>query len=181
MLLAVGVIFKQTGSLREVQAKRDLALQEVETAKLIKVKLDAQGLERKYAATEASDMEQTLFLNDIRARATKFSAVITNWKMLAEEYGSTANDGKAVTNADPKSAELLKGITRISSTLSVSGDYNAIRGFLGDLVASDRLYNLSRVSWNRSKDPRSTSTDVIVTVARYVAPSKAASTPAKGS
>jgi hypothetical protein len=80
------------------------------------------------------------------------------------EYGKD----KGATPADPQKAALLKGIRKVSSTITFVGDYKNVRALLGILEASTRLYTLTDVSWVLSKE----GTTLRATIARYVMPPK---------
>ncbi len=164
---SIAVAVHQNGELKEAQNIRELALNEVQTVRLQKLAVEAQIGESRFAAAETSDLEQTLFLSDLRARVAKHGAVITNWTSQAAEYGKAEANSPTQNQTDPKEAALLKGVVKVSSTLTLSGPYSAIRGFLRDISSSDRLFTLSRIAWSRTKD----GTILIVTISRYVAAS----------
>ena len=158
---------RQNANLNEAQGQRDAAILEVQTAKSEKAVVDAQGTDQRYAAAKSTDLEQTRFLSDLRNRVTRYGATITNWTTQAAEYGKApAVDPATGKAADPKEGELLTDVVRVSSTLTLSGSYSSIQGFLRDLTFSDRLFTLGRVTWTRTKE----GTNLIVTVSRYVAP-----------
>ncbi len=162
---SVALAIRQNSALHEAQLDLDASLVDVQAAKIQKLAVDSHGGERRYAAAASSDLEQTLFLSDLRTRVATHGAVITSWTTRTAAYGNVGNASVAKAQ-DPQETELLKGIVRVSSTLTLAGSYSAIRRFLGDLSASDRLFTLSHVSWTRSKE----GTTLIVTVSRYVAP-----------
>lgn len=172
MVFAVLVLFNQTGALKEAQRVRDEASLDVTAAALKKTEVDAQVDERRFAAADANDMEQTLFLTDLRKRVNQSGAEITNWTSQVAQYRdptTAASTGNTAVAADPKDAALLTNITRVSSTLTLSGPYGAIRSFLEGIQRSDRLFTLSNVNWSRSPE----NTKLILTISRYVAPPRA--------
>jgi Tfp pilus assembly protein PilO len=165
MAAVVGVWLRQSNALSEADAERDAAVQAVQQAKVDKEAVLAQGQDQRYAAEESSELEQAQFLSDLRSRVARNGATITNWTTQKTVYGTNPNT--SIPEEERKKQEtLLKGITRVSSTLTLSGSYGSIQSFLSDLSNSDRLFTLSQATWTRSPQ----GTNLVVTVSRYLAP-----------
>ena len=118
--------------------------------------------EDRYAAADDVPMEETAFLNYLRTAFQADNVTFENFSSISVEYGKDKVDDKM----DGKTASLLKGIRRVSSTLTLKGPYANIRKLLGELELSNRLYTLNNLTWNSAKE----GTVLTMTLTRYVAP-----------
>ncbi len=167
--VAASIAFVQHRSLQEAQGSLQLAQAAVQEATAAKEQLDAAGDETRYAAAGMGPYEESAFLNDLRSRAAACQVEIRRWDSRFRSFGSETND-ETKDPEEEKRQEKLKGITRISSDLTLAGSYSGVRKFLGGMVASPRLFTLSNVKWSRQDTG---GTELLVTVSRYVEPAKA--------
>ena len=170
MAVAAILIFRQNGALQDAQSKRNHAEQLAQSATMEKSMVDRQEVEHRYAAADASSIEEPLFLEDLRSRARQCGVTIASWTSQAKQYGGADSPSGQVASSGGADANLLKGITKISCSLSLAGQYSALRTFLEGLTRSDRLYTVSDVNWSRAEE----GTTLTVTLARYVGPPTAA-------
>lgn len=126
------------------------------------IKLKGLPPENRYAAVDDVPMEETDFLNYLRTTFAAAGVTFDNFASLSIEYGKD----KTAEKTDEKTIALLKGIRKISSTLTLKGPYANIRKLLGELELSNRLYTLTNLSWNSAKE----GTVLTLTLSRYVAP-----------
>lgn len=166
---AGGVIFTQHRSLQESETNLRLAQQSVAEATAAREALEKNGQEFRFAAATQSPYEEAAFLNEIRQRAISSGIQISRWDSRNRNLGT--DDAEASEDPEEqKRLEKLKGITRISSDLTLVGPYNGVRKFLGETTASERLFTLSNAKWSRRDEG---GTELLVTISRYVEPPQA--------
>lgn len=156
------------GKHKELNARQmelDRASVALLSAQATKLDLDRQKPDRRFAAAVADSMEETLFLNDLRQRMHSNGVILIQWTSKALTYGS-APTGQAAL-AGGANADLLKGITRVDCDLTVSGQYTAIREFVGGLTNSERLFALHNIVWSRSEKGAN---QLTLSLSRYVSP-----------
>jgi len=120
--------------------------------------------EVRYAAVDDVPEEETTFLTFLRTRTTADNVTFKNWFSQTIEYGKD----KQAAPKDPKVAELLKGLRKITGALTFTGAYQDIRKLVGELEESNRLYTQNNITWTATKD----GTQLAMTISRYVAPAK---------
>jgi len=165
-MLCMGVagwtLYKHNRDLTAAATARDQAQRTLENlAKELKVQ---QGTPpgNRFAAADDLPLEETAFLNYLRTRFGANGVTLDTWSSLSTEYGKD----KSTALKDERTIALLKGIRKISSTLTLKGPYSNIRRVLGEMESTDRLYTLTNTTWNSAKD----GTIVTLTLSRYVAP-----------
>jgi hypothetical protein len=162
--LAGWIIYHQDRVFQGAIAARNQANIELEEAVHQKVVIDSMPAERRFAAADDVPIEESSFLTYLKARAAAHGVTLASWNSQTIEYGK-ANQGVV---QDQQLASILKGIRKVSSTLSLTGTYGSLRALIGDIEASDRLFTLSNLAWTRSKG----GTSLTMVIARYVAPKK---------
>lgn len=170
---AVLVTYRQSQSLTEAQREREAAIGEVVAANKLRESLLSLGKERRYAAVVGDESEQTQFLGDLKARAAQNGVVIKSWSTQVDALGKPAELSTSGTVSDGEKDELLTGLIRIRSNLTVAGQFSNIQVFLRELIQSDRLFTLSNVNWTRVSDE----TNLAVTISRYVTDAKGVGQP----
>jgi len=160
--LAGGLIYLQNQSFLRVSSQRNASRLEVQKAQEKKRLTDNLPSEHNYAAVEESRTEESSFLDYLKAQAATCGVAVVDWSSQSEEYGKS----RSPSAEDQKRDALLKGLKRISSTVTVSGPFPGLRAMVMQLEASDRLYTLSSPKWART--PKGTNLTVVVS--RYVIP-----------
>jgi len=163
---AGGVVFTKHGQLQQAETQLRVAQEKVEEATKAREALERNGAEVRFAAATQSPYEEASFLNEIRQRAVSCGVVISRWDSRNRSFGDSAEEAPTDPE-EQKRLEKLKGITRISSDLTLIGPYSGIRKFLGETTAQERLYTLSNAKWSRKDEG---GTELLVTVSRYVEP-----------
>lgn len=168
MAAAVLVTYRQSQALNEAERERDAALVEVVAANKLLESLQGMGPEKRYAAVTGDESEQTQFLGDLKARAAMHGVVIKSWSTQVDALGKPAAQVTTGTVSEGDKNELLTGLIRIRSNLTVTGQFGNIQLFLKDLNQSDRLFTLGNINWSRLMDE----TSLAVTISRYVTDAK---------
>jgi hypothetical protein len=164
---AGAVVFTQHRKLQEAETQLRLAQAKVEEATKAREALERNSAEVRFAAATQSPYEEAAFLNEIRQRAIRCGVVISRWDSRNRAFGDSAEEQASTDPKELERQEKLKGITRISSDLTLIGPYSGIRKFLGETTAQERLYTLSNARWRRRDEG---GTELLVTVSRYVEP-----------
>lgn len=162
MAVACYIIFSQNSAFQAASAARDQANRDVENAAKDKKNADDAPKRRRFAAAPDTPDEEAKFLNYLRQHAALYKVQLVSETSATTEYGKD----RSTAILDPKIAELLKGIRKISCNITLSGPYAGLRQLMGELEASDRLFTLSNLSWNRTENGNRLS----MIVGRYVAP-----------
>ena len=123
--------------------------------------------DRSFTCAPRAGSEETAFLMDLRRRAHACGVSIARWTSHATDYvnkdGSPDPDKKA-----------LDGVTKVSCDLALTGPYPALRAFLADVWASDRLLSVSHVDWSRgdanSPTDSPSGSEISLSLGRYLAP-----------
>jgi len=162
MAIAFYVILSQNSAFQAASAARDQANRDIEAAAQDKNATMNLPREPQYAAEPDVPEEEPKFMAYLRTRALANNVNLDNWTIQALEYGKD----RSSSNPDPKINELLKGIKKISTTLSLSGPYTGLRTLIGELESSNRLITLSNVTWKRTNGGNV----LVLTVGRYILP-----------
>ena len=162
MTIAFYTIFTQNSAFNTASNARDQANRDLEAA--AQDKNATMNLPRlpKYAADPDIPEEEPKFMAYLRTRALANNVNLDNWSIQALEYGKD----RSSSNPDPKINALLKGIKKISTTLTLSGPYTGLRALIGELESSNRLITLSNVTWKRTNGGNV----LVLTVGRYIQP-----------
>ena len=118
----------------------------------------------RYATKDDLPEEEIEFLNYLRTRIAANGATLKSWFSQSVEYGKD----KQAASKDDQTAALLKGIRKVSASLTLTGSYQNIRKFLGEIQGSNRLYTITGVQWSTTNY----GTQMTAMVSRYVAPPK---------
>ena len=138
------------------------------------------AISRFYAAAPADPAEQTVFIDDLRRRAQAAGVNVVSWRAITSPVKPAPPANSDGTTSLTPEEELLKGVDRVSSELTLQGPTARLRSFLGGFPRSDRLYTVSAVTWERAPND-APGTRLALTVSRYVtAPLAPASAPAEG-
>jgi len=167
---AGALIWKKNGEFIEAGKVRNQMHLAAQQALEKKREIDSWPVEHNYAAVPEGRTEESTFLDYLKSRCASCSVALSSWTSQTDDYGK----GKAQVSGDQKIEALLKGLRRISSTVTVTGSYNGLRALVMQLEASDRLYTLSNPTWSRTP----TGTTLSVIVSRFVVP-KVAPRPAQ--
>jgi len=162
MTVAAWVLYGQNEAFSEASFKRNQANREVEEAQKEKDLYKLLPMEHRYASVPDVALEETAFLNYLRTRCAANGVRFDKYQTQTITYGKD----KQATPPDPKNATLLKGIRKISSTITFVGEYGSVRKLLGELESSDRLYTLTNVAWALAEH----GTTLTMTISRYVEP-----------
>ncbi len=162
MAIAGWVLYGQNQAFADASARRNQAEREVQEAQKEYDMIKRLSSEHHYAAEDDTQLEETAFLTYLHARSAANNVRWGNYNTQSTVYGKD----KQGANGDPKVADLLKGIRKISSTLNFLGDYQNLRKLLGELESSDRLYTLTNITWSLTDK----GTTLNMTISRYVQP-----------
>jgi hypothetical protein len=166
MAVSAYVLFTQRNNFLEASMAQNLANRDVVEAQKEKQKYENMPMEKRFAAVDDVPEEETAFLTYLRTRSISDDVTFDRWLTQSIVYGKD----KVGAAKDERTTALLKGISRISSTVTLTGKYANIRKLVGELESSDRLYSLNNLNWVSSKF----GTNLTMTVSRYVAPPKPA-------
>lgn len=167
LCLGVGgwVVFNQYRRLGQLNIEQDKTEQNLAFQKRMIEEIGSQPLAAKEPMAPASDAEQAAFLEGLRTIANDSGVVLTKWNNVA------------APPVDPKkpAAVLPAGVSEALSTLEVEGPYENVRTFLYAIGLAPRLLNFSGIKWARTTDANST--NLKVTITRYVSPPEQADVP----
>ena len=161
MLILGFVLYSQNSAFKSASQDLVVANKELDDATKDKETTDKFKSSRYFATIDETNDEESSFLTYLRTTAGTFGVTLVQWSSTSAEFGKD----KSISPVDAKSAAILKGIRRVSSSLTLSGKYFGLRQFIGELESSNRLYSLSGITWNRT-DAGDNSLNV--TVSRYV-------------
>ncbi len=144
--------------------QRDLALQDqANHQKDVDAKqheLDTMSIEpltNKRFAFEQTNDEQAQFLTQLRMDAQSAGVKLAKYTTTGVPFQQKHNQDKS----GPQSM-----YTPLASTLTVQGPYDGVRAFAYSLLRSNRLMNMTGVTWKRDPDGRTTT--LSFTLIRYV-------------
>ena len=164
MAVACWILFKEHQDFIASDMARNQANRDLEVAAKENQAISEQPPGRRYAAVDDLPEEEIAFLTYLRTRCAANNVNFKSWSSQTVVYGKD----KEVTSKDEKTAALLKGIRKISASLTLAGPYANIRKLIGEMELSDRLYTLTNLTWSTTKE----GTQLGMTVSRYVAPAK---------
>jgi hypothetical protein len=169
--LAIGGLVVQSRKIGEAEERHAKAQKFLSDAIVERDQVLQNPAQKRYAAAEQQPFEESEFIKDIRRRAGGQGATIVKWTAGEAAAPRTyANpDGKAETSSETEADPALANITTVASQLTVSGNYDSLRRFLGDLVSADRLYTINNVNWNRADD----ATELSFSLTRYTSTASA--------
>jgi len=131
--------------------------QNVNSLDLILRSADIEPLTGKKFAVVATLDEQAQFLTQLRINAQGAGIKMVQY----------LNMGTIMSHPDPnKPQEAASSYRPVASTLTVQGPYTGVRDFAYSLLRSDRLMNMSGITWKR--DPEGKTTTLSFTLIRYV-------------
>lgn len=174
--IAAIAIFNRHSAFTALSQREVVARHELEEAQAAKKKMEEQPVDGRYAAEERSPTEETKFLDELRNRAKAAGVTIVRWSSHTSTYDKNKAGGPP-SPTQAKDEEAVKGLTKVSCDLAVSGAYPALRRFVAGLSTSPRLYTLSNVDWNRSD----TGSELAMTLGRYLAPAAPPTDPSTNS
>lgn len=167
MALSLVVFFSQAGRLRAASVHRQQASILLQRALADRAAATTSARKHVPSTTVASPDEETRFLAELRNRAAASGTQILKWTSSAKPAGPTPDPDKA----DP----VLRDVTAIQCELTLGGGFPQLCAFLRELQGAQRLYTLSNVTWNRSKEHVTTLSCVL---SRYTTPTAPAAAPA---
>jgi hypothetical protein len=152
----------QRQRLEHVTAELSNAQKEVATAASGRKAAEAAESDMRYAAADPSSAEELRFMDRIRkqaqARGLEITSIGGSLVGKLERPLQSAEDRKK-----------LEGIQEIATTLSLTGPYLSLRGFLQDVTIENRLCNIKGIRWERTES----GSELSVTLARYIKASAA--------
>lgn len=160
------VVFNQHRRLGQLKIEHEATEKNLAFQRRMIEQIGSEPLAAKEPTVPASNAEQAAFLEGLRTLASDAGVTLTKWTNVAAQ---------PIDKSKPTTA-LPAGVSEALSTLEIEGPYNNVRSFLYAIGLAPRLLNFSGIKWSRSTE--TDSTNLKVTITRYVSPPEPVSTPA---
>ncbi len=161
VIISTIVLCNSQLKLDEAKAKKDGAEKALAAAEQAREQALNMGNRSRFAAEAVTPNEEAKFLDGLKRHVNASGASIIKWTSKTDTY-MPALENESKPGADP----VLVGLTRVTSQLSLSGEYETLRAFLHAISKSHRLYTFQDIRWNRERGACLLS----LSLSRYVAP-----------
>ena len=165
VLLTTGFICNAQLQLDAAKEKKDRAEKALAAAEEARDQILNMGNRNRFAAQPVTPTEEAKFLDGLKRHVNASGASIIKWTSTSTTYmPPEPDDGNPQTakGADP----VLVGLSKVTSQLTLAGDYASLRSFLHNIAASPRLYTFSDVRWTRDRH----GCLLALNLSRYIAP-----------
>jgi hypothetical protein len=165
VVIATVILCSAQLHLDAAKAKKQRAEAALAAAEEAREQIISMGDRNRFATEPVSPTEEAKFLDGLKRHVAASGAAIIKWTSSMETYLPPA-EGDASASTASTTDPVLAGLTRVTSELTLAGQYSQLRSFLHGISKSPRLYTLSEIRWNRERNECQLS----LNLSRYLAP-----------